>query len=1648
MRIMKKGIVFTLLTFAALCLLFTANASAATFYVDDDGDPASTFVNLDTAFATAATFGPGPHTIVIEAGTYSDVNQAVPANVGFITGAGADVVTFTDPDFQTNIFLDVNGTTDLTISGIKVVDYKWGIVTDSNGYGPSYVGLGADGLTVTDCEFYGCVVTSYDGTDFSTHSAAIAGTFSNSTFENLVITNGEIGIGVWDFGDLGVINGNQFLNVYADTLEGFGIGVFGSAEDYLVDGCTVMNADDRAIQFWNTGTGTSGNIDILNSTVVKALWEGILLHGVNGATSLIDGNDVSDCAYGTTNTFSTTTPYGGIYVLASDDVKVFNNTCVGNGDGAGLGDYGIYVGGGTSNVRVKFNCLYGHAGVQGYDAGDGTNFWTQNYYGLPYVTPYPLDGAVETDNNPNTFDQSAHADPTTYEVYDYVDVTFDWTVPGCDPADTVTLAAYEFTVNWDPTYLEYTEDNYAAAYDYGFLGDPNPATYAPILIDEVAGTMTFAAANFVEPAYGDAVLSLAQFKGIALGTTNITINSVYINGDGDTLNVSTTPLALTIEDTGAPTITVVPNDPIGTDTYSDYVDLEVTGDVTDNFDLYRVWYRFDDAGGWSFVANVDGEVDTYGPTTIDFSALAEGSHTLNMRVGDGAGNYGYVDYDFDIDRTAPVVTSVTLSDADGCAFDGEYTNDPTVTVDIVDDGTGVEMEFALPGNPEGFIPYANPTTYTLPTADGTYQVYVRLKDVYGNEGSWTAFDNITLDQVAPMPTDMWLVSDPTPAKTNLTTIDLDANWGAVDGTVQINYSEDIGALICGDAGWQALAGATRPFSFDLSAGDGMKTVYYGSADAAGNIGIDSAMIELDQTAPEFLTFDVPDCSPIRNVQDIAFTWDSSLYPDAFSIKMGIASGTYDDNNGLAGQDPDDGLTDYYRLPNADGDYTIYAVLVDDIGNVSAEVSDNVTLDRVAPTAGTMALNGGLSWSNSATVDVELTGLDMDIVEVAVTETAGDYTGATWMAFDPNTPVFQYTFASITDGQWRTLYLKARDCAGNESAEVSDNVRIDLTAPTLSDVLINGGATVTNDPLVDIDFTYTESYPLNVYISEDAGMAGAVTVAWGAGPAYPDAFTLTTGDGDKPVYVQIEDRAGNMSTIETSSILLDETAPTGTMELVQDPAYNPYAAPGYTNTKNNILIENITYPADAVDMRFRNSDGTNLTGWLPVAASYSPWTLSGTMGTLTAEVKFRDAAGNVGGWNAASIEFDFVAPGTVQNLTGTPTASTHLDWDAAGADDQYYVIRYNFSGEYPTYVNLPPAPAISEGFAAGMPTDTEFDFVGPFQDIYAFSVWVVDMAGNWGPVDSSVKATNYLLGDFDGDGVLKFVEEFGDLASTYGLSTGDAGFKDYSDIGPTDDGTSLGLPEPDGYIGFDDLLVFAANYATNGDYTGGPNALKVFASDQIKVHADVPQAVSKGAEFTFAVELSQMRGVMGYQIALGSDNLEIISVEAGAAHENVTRSFFDDKIEEGKLTLTGVVLGEQFGDNELARVTVRALDDGQVSLEGVSIDIRDFSNQRAESSFELAASGEPLVIPNEFTLAQNYPNPFNPTTTIDLYMAEAGNYRIEIFNVAGQMVKVFSGYSQPGKVSVQWDASNVGSGVYLYRAVSGTNSQTKKMILLK
>ena len=102
-----------------------------------------------------------------------------------------------------------------------------------------------------------------------------------------------------------------------------------------------------------------------------------------------------------------------------------------------------------------------------------------------------------------------------------------------------------------------------------------------------------------------------------------------------------------------------------------------------------------------------------------------------------------------------------------------------------------------------------------------------------------------------------------------------------------------------------------------------------------------------------------------------------------------------------------------------------------------------------------------------------------------------------------------------------------------------------------------------------------------------------------------------------------------------------------------------------------------------------------------------------------------------------------------------------------------------------------------------------------------------------------------------------------------------------------------------------------------------------------------------------------------------------------------------------------------------------------------------------SSMDVTNSETEKYEPVSITLHQNYPNPFNPTTSISFELNKAQDVSLVVYNLLGQQVlTLVNDRLQSGQHRINVNASNLASGIYMYRLTTNSQSLTKKMTLIK
>jgi hypothetical protein len=394
--------------------------------------------------------------------------------------------------------------------------------------------------------------------------------------------------------------------------------------------------------------------------------------------------------------------------------------------------------------------------------------------------------------------------------------------------------------------------------------------------------------------------------------------------------------------------------------------------------------------------------------------------------------------------------------------------------------------------------------------------------------------------------------------------------------------------------------------------------------------------------------------------------DADLGMALFGSDSATSSTWYQGRSQYAVQvdNPGAGLNEFMNYQSAVDDW--FGLVVWNNGATS-NTTFNLYLDTSAPT-GSILINGGATYANSTSVTLNLSASD---AQTGVYQMHFSNDGATWSAWEAYAVSKLWTLTS-GDGT-KTVYVQYRNNAEMTSATYSDTIILDGTAPTGS-IVINGGV------------LYTQSTAATLTLSATDGGSGVYQMrfsnngtTWSTWEAYATskAWTLTGGDGTKTVYVQYSDNAGNISTSYSDTILLDTTAPTGSIVI--------NGGDTYTNSTTATLTLSAADGGSGVyQMRFSNN-GTTWSTWEAYATSKA-WTLTGGDGTKTVYVRFLDNAGNVSTSYSDNIILDTTAPtgSIVINGGDAYTNSTAATLTLSATDGGSGVYQMRFSNDGATW----------------------------------------------------------------------------------------------------------------------------------------------------------------------------------------------------------------------------------------------------------------------------------------------------------------------------------------------------------------------------
>ncbi|MGG3886750.1 Ig-like domain-containing protein [Brevibacillus panacihumi] len=552
------------------------------------------------------------------------------------------------------------------------------------------------------------------------------------------------------------------------------------------------------------------------------------------------------------------------------------------------------------------------------------------------------------------------------------------------------------------------------------------------------------------------------------------------------------------------------------------------------------------------LSNVENEwTSAWMPYTPEYEwslSAGEGLKTVYVQARDSAGlESQVVSRTIYLDQTPPDVTTFTINN--GTAY--TLSRDVDLYVDIGTSEASLPVQVSVSNQEDGpfttWYDLLSPIHWQLTPGDGTKNVYAVFRDAAGNETAKQSA-TIILDTIAPVISGVSMggaykndvtvtFSDSNGASATLNSVlinsghtitqegqydlivtDSAGNTNALqfivdksppEAAVQINggaaftnQSQVHVTITATDLTSMRMSFANEPSGFtaeepyvgtktwNLSSGDGVKTVYVKLVDVLGHQATKTASIILDTTPPI-----------------VSGVTNQAVYNTDRTIFFSEGSAT------LNGQ----------RIPNGhtvslEGEYKL--VVTDEAGNVTTV---QFSIIKSTPVGGFTINNGSLfTASRDVTLQIRANG-SADGLQMSYN------TDGAWSTFEPFSSTKHLQLPGI-DGT-KSVSIKFRYQAGNESQVYTQSIILD-TAPPSGSFAINNGAGTTSSPRVNLSISATDNLgQIEMRIANENS-------TWSNWQAYSRSvsWTLPNGNGPKKVLLELRDEAGNVTSLEKSIVL--------------------------------------------------------------------------------------------------------------------------------------------------------------------------------------------------------------------------------------------------------------------------------------------------------------------------------------------------------------------------------------------------------------------------------------------------------------------------------------------------------------------------------
>jgi len=766
------------------------------------------------------------------------------------------------------------------------------------------------------------------------------------------------------------------------------------------------------------------------------------------------------------------------------------------------------------------------------------------------------------------------------------------------------------------------------------------------------------------------------------------------------------------------------------------------------------------------LANALADLDTATPVPVAsgvawfLDASSDGVKTISYRFIDSAGNLSAplsATIVLDTAAPTPLLPAIRLASLNSgnpsnslngsltatVMDDRELSPNAAVLLDVA--GTATQLPPTSPTTVTGSLPF------TLPLSEGVHAIRVAFKDAAGNVSVTTEF-SVELDQQPPAGSIALTgaLADGTPSSsiTSATSVKVTVTQLGAKGVLL--STNPLASCPVAQSSYLSLFDPSL-LNYPLGASSGTVTVSACIRDAAGNTALlTPVVIAVDVTAPTGCALQLSGTRVDGAAAPSGLSASASVAASApgcseaptevYVIETGTPVSCT--NAGSYSWRPFATLSPLALTP-AEGTKSVRGCVRDAARNVGSLAAASMTLDTSAPTGASVVINGDAPYLNASQISGGAFNLSLTGSASGATEWAVDVApGATnFVAFPADNPR-AFSMPVGVDGIAR-VFARFRDALGNQTY-VADSIVVDTVAPSapVPTITPTGDVGFVNSQVITVQFSALAG-AASMVVAASRVSAAACTTALGSSTSQPPLAALTmvlsANEGTHFVCVQSSDAAGNVSSVSTSSAVLDLTPPTRPVITTND-GYASLAA-GQTAT-----VDIATASTDTNFKGYQRLGGTaaSWVGVTPIGTRFAlPVQNDGSEEGYRNELRLRavDQAGNVSAESSVLITADTNPPEPAivdRRWVDNSNLRSTVYWQRPDAGDiQEYEVYYNASPITPlngAYANEGVSPIHVQAVGATMSATLSGLANGSSTFV---QVIPVDRAGNRASLDAGV-----------------------------------------------------------------------------------------------------------------------------------------------------------------------------------------------------------------------------------------------------------------------------------------------------------------------